>query len=117
MIDRVIPLGDPRLRLICNTVQDVNDAELRSENQRLKTALDAFRAEKGFGRGIAAPQIGIPKRPISLNLGKGTFSIINPSVTWRSDETFTLWDDCMCFPELLVRVRRTASISVTFLDE
>jgi peptide deformylase len=117
VIDRVIPLGDPRLRLVCNTVQDVQDPEFRRENQRLKTALDAFRAAKGFGRGIAAPQIGIPKRFISLNLGKGTLSIINPVITWRSDETFTLWDDCMCFPELLVKVRRTASISVTFLDE
>jgi peptide deformylase len=35
---------------------------LQKENQRLKAALDAFRSERGFGRGIAAPQIGIPKR-------------------------------------------------------
>lgn len=117
MSDRVLPLGDPRLRLACKIVRDVANPEFIQENERLKAALEAFRAEHGFGRGIAAPQIGIPKRFISVNLGKGTHSMINPVITWRSPETFTLWDDCMCFPDLLVRVRRNCSISVTFVDE
>jgi peptide deformylase len=117
MSDRVLPLGDPRLRIVCAPVQDVADPEFQAENQRLKAALDTFRAEHGFGRGIAAPQIGIPKRFISVNFGKGTHSLINPEITWRSPETFTLWDDCMCFPDLLVRVRRNLSISVSYLDE
>lgn len=115
--DRVLPLGDPRLRLVCKKIEDLRDPAFQAENARLKAALDAFRAEKGFGRGIAAPQIAIPKRFIALNLGKGTHSLINPVITWRSQETFTLWDDCMCFPDLLVKVRRNASISITFLDE
>ncbi|MDR3682318.1 MAG: peptide deformylase [Geothrix sp.] len=117
MTDRVLLLGDPRLRVVCETVQDVADPDFRRENERLKAALDAFRAKRGFGRGIAAPQIGIPRRFIALNLGAGTHSLINPAITWRSPETFTLWDDCMCFPELLVKVRRHRSISITFLDE
>jgi len=115
--DRVLPLGDPRLRFLCEPVKDAMDPGFQQGNQRLKAALDAFRAERGFGRGIAAPQIGISKRFIAINLGKGTHSLINPEITWRSEETFTLWDDCMCFPDLLVRVRRHASISVTYLDE
>jgi peptide deformylase len=117
MSERVLPLGDPRLRIVCEPVADVADPAFQAENQRLKAALDAFRAEHGFGRGIAAPQIGIPKRFISINLGNGTHSLINPEITWRSEETFTLWDDCMCFPDLLVRVRRNRSISVSYLDE
>jgi peptide deformylase len=117
MNDRVLPLGDPRLRVVSKLVRDFSDPEFQEENRRLKAALDAFRAEHGFGRGIAAPQIGIPKRFISVNLGQGTHSLVNPVITWRSEETFTLWDDCMCFPDLLVRVRRNASISVTFQDE
>jgi peptide deformylase len=115
--DRVLPLGDPRLRLVCKVVRDISDPAFQEENQRLKVALDLFRAEHGFGRGIAAPQIGITKRFISINLGKGTHSLLNPVITWRSPETFTLWDDCMCFPDLLVKVRRNASISITYLDE
>lgn len=117
MSDHVLPLGDPRLRIVCEPVKDAADPAFQAENQRLKAALEAFRAEWGFGRGIAAPQIGIPKRFISINLGEGTHSLINPVIKWRSPETFTLWDDCMCFPELLVRVRRNLSISISYVDE
>jgi len=117
MIDRVLPLGDPKLRVVCEPVKDVADPGFQAGNRRLQAALEAFRAERGFGRGIAAPQIGIPSRFIAINLGQGTRTLVNPAVTWRSDETFTLWDDCMCFPWLLVRVRRHASISLAFDDE
>ena len=61
MSDAVLPLGDPRLRIVCAPV-DFSDPAFPAENRRLQAALDAFRAERGFGRGIAAPQIGIPKR-------------------------------------------------------
>ena len=117
MSDRVLPLGDPRLRLKAQPVADLEDPAFRAENSRLQAALDDFRKAHGFGRGIAAPQIGIAKRFIAVNLGEGSRSLINPEITWTSPETFTLWDDCMCFPWLLVRVRRHASISLTFLDE
>ncbi len=117
MTDHVLPLGDPRLRIVSDHVKDVADPEFQAENQRLKAALNAFRSKWGFGRGIAAPQIGIPKRFVAINLGEGTHSLINPEIQWRSPETFTLWDDCMCFPDLLVRVRRNLSISITYLDE
>jgi peptide deformylase len=117
MIDAILPLGDPRLRLRSVPVQDLDDPAFRAENARLQATLEAFRKRHGFGRGVAAPQIGIAKRLIALNLGQGTHSLINPEITWTSPETFTLWDDCMCFPWLLVRVRRHASISVRFLDE
>jgi len=115
--DAILPLGDPRLRLQAATVLDVRDPVFRAENARLQATLEAFRQAHGFGRGVAAPQIGIPKRFIALNLGQGPLALINPELTWSSPETFTLWDDCMCFPWLLVRVRRHASISVSFLDE
>ena len=117
MSDAILPLGDPRLRLKAQPVQDPLDPVFIAENARLKATLDAFRKEHGFGRGVAATQIGIPKRFIAVNLGQGTRSLINPELTWTSPETFTLWDDCMCFPWLLVRVRRHGSISLAFDDE
>jgi peptide deformylase len=113
----ILPLDDPRLRLTCEAVSDINDLQFQHENKTLKDTLNAFRADYGFGRGIAAPQIGIAKRFIALNLGEASFTIINPVITWRSEETFTMWDDCMCFPTLLVMVRRHASISLRFIDE
>ncbi|MDR3672387.1 MAG: peptide deformylase [Holophaga sp.] len=117
MSSAILPLGDPRLRLKAQSVPDLQDPAFRAENAELQDVLEAFRKEHGFGRGVAAPQIGVSKRFIALNLGQGPFSLINPEITWRSPETFTLWDDCMCFPWLLVRVRRHRSISVRFLDE
>lgn len=113
----VLPLGDPRLRDVSTPVADVTDPAFVEAARRLQAALEAFRAEHGFGRAIAAPQIGIPKRFVSLDLGQGPFVIINPQITWASPETFTMWDDCMCFPSLLVRVRRHRSISVRYADE
>jgi len=117
MSSPILPLGDPRLRVTAQLVLDLNDPAFRDENARLKGVLDAFRKSFGFGRGVAAPQIGVARRIIALNMGRGTRSFINPQITWRSPETFTLWDDCMCFPWLLVRVRRQQSISLTYLDE
>lgn len=109
----VLLLGDPRLRLRSQEVQ-VYDAQ---SFDALAATLDAFRKQHGFGRAISAPQIGIAQRFIAMNLGKGTFFIVNPVITWRSEETFTMWDDCMSFPDLLVRVQRARSLSLEYVDE
>ena len=116
MNDRVLPLGDPRLRSVAAPVRE-GDPAFPEERRRLHAMLAAFRAEYGFGRAIAAPQIGILKRFIAVDLGSGPFTLVNPSISWRSDELFQLWDDCMCFPTLLVRVQRAASITVEYVEE
>lgn len=117
----VLQLGDPRLREVARPVTDFEDPVLAHDCARLHATLDAFRGEHGFGRGIAAPQIGVPRRLVALRLetgpAAGRWTLINPEITWRSDETFTLWDDCMSFPWLLVRLARHASVSVRFSDE
>lgn len=66
---------------------------------------------------MAAPQVGIMKRLIVMNLGATPFALINPVITWRSNETFTVWDDCLSLPDCVVRVRRHSSISLEYLDE
>ncbi|HEX2120993.1 MAG TPA: peptide deformylase [Thermoanaerobaculia bacterium] len=109
----VLLLGDPRLRVRSAEVEDYDAASFDA----LAATLDAFRRRHGFGRAISAPQIGMARRFIAVNLGRGTFFIVNPVITGRSEETFTLWDDCMSFPDLLVRVRRTASLSLEYVDE
>ena len=109
----VLLLGDPRLRVRSSEVANYDADAFES----LAATLDAFRKRHGFGRAISAPQIGIAQRFIAVNLGKGTFFIVNPVITWTSGETFTMWDDCMSFPDLLVRVRRAASLSLEYVDE
>lgn len=109
----VLLLGDPRLRV---RSADVDAWDARSFDA-LAATLDEFRKQHGFGRAISAPQIGIAQRFIAVNLGAGTFFVVNPVVTWRSEETFTMWDDCMSFPDLLVRVERARSLSLEYVDE
>jgi peptide deformylase len=114
---KVLLLGDPRLREVCRPVDDVANVDFRFDRDRLHATLEAFRAEHGFGRAISAPQIGVAQRFIAVNLGDDPFTMINPEITWCSAETFTMWDDCMSFPFLLVRVRRHRAISVRYQDD
>lgn len=110
-------LGDPVLRTPCAPVPDPSAPEIRAEAAALHTALAACRAALGFGRAIAAPQLGFARRMIALDLGDGPITLVNPRITATSAETRTMWDDCLSFPDLLVRVKRHASISVAFQDE
>uniref|UniRef100_A0A7S1LZX7 Peptide deformylase n=1 Tax=Neobodo designis TaxID=312471 RepID=A0A7S1LZX7_NEODS len=81
----------------------------------LHEALEDFRRANGFGRGIAAPQLGYTARVIAVNLGLGEkHTLINPEWVKRSAETFTMWDDCFSHPDVLVRVRRRKSGAVRF---
>ncbi len=75
-----------------------------------------FRAAHGWGRAIAAPQIGVLKRIVYLHIDK-PWLLINPVMTDLSKEQMELWDDCMSFPDLLVRVKRHASFTLHYRDE
>ena len=112
----VLLVGDPRLRRTAAPAS-LTEPGLEDDVARLHATLVRFRAEHGFGRAVSATQIGVARRFVALNLGEGPFTMFNPEIVWRSAETFTLWDDCMSFPFLLVRVSRNASISVEFEDE
>ena len=116
VVAEILQLGDPRLRVEALPVENLGALQFRQDAARLETTLAAFRAEQGFGRAIAATQIGIERRLLALELGNGPELMIHPENTWRSTDTFTLWDDCTNFPSLLVKVRWHTSISVAFLD-
>jgi len=115
--DEVLLLGDPRLRIVCHPVTDFASPDFVRDGERLIRALERFRAEYGFGRAMAAPQIGILRRMIAMNLGKGPFLIVNPVLSIKGSETFTLWDDCMSFPWLMVRLKRHLHVDLAFFDE
>ena len=74
-----------------------------------------YRSTYGSGRAIAAPQIGLMKRIICYNTTEPV-TLINPSLHDLSDELMEIWDDCMSFPGLLVRVQRHRSCKMTFRD-
>lgn len=107
---------DPRLRQLAAPVR-FPDAQISAEIAATHAALADFRARSGRGRGLAATQLGLLKRFFVLHLGATPFAVINPQLTWCSDEVFELWDDCLSLPECLVRVTRHRSVSLTFQDE
>jgi len=75
-----------------------------------------YRRRYGAVRAIAAPQIGYMRRMIVLNI-KRPQVLINPVLEEKSPEMIELWDDCMSFPNLLVRVNRHKSCRIRFLNE
>lgn len=111
--ETILQLGDPRLHRPCKSV-DPQDPDLAEYEERLISTLLAFRHTFGFGRAIAAPQIGIDRRMVAATLEDGPFVMLNPEITWRSRDVVTLWDDCMSFPMLLVGVERHRSVSLEY---
>ena len=111
----VLLLGDSRLYDLAEPVEKGEVPELLPKiDLMFETVLD-FRKKYGVGRAIAAPQIGLSKRIICLNIDQPV-EIINPQLSDLSDEMIELWDDCMSFPNLLVRVRRHKNLTLSFLD-
>jgi peptide deformylase len=83
----------------------------------LHDTMMAFRQKYGYGRAIAAPQIGVLKQIIYLNTGDLRQIIVNPVIKEASEEMMVLWDDCMSFPNLLVQVERHVSCVVDYRNE
>lgn len=115
LIDTGLTDTDARLRRPAASVAAL-DAAVVHDAATLAATLSSFRRRHGYGRAIAAPQIGIARRMLALDLGAGPFVLLNPEITWRSDETVELWDDCFSVPDRLVRVRRHRSISLDYRD-
>ena len=114
-IHDILKLGDPRLYEVCEPVLREELVEVPGWIQQLHEAMEDVRRVYGFGRGIAAPQLGIMKRLFYLQLDR-PYVVINPELNELSEEKFELWDDCMSFPNLLVRVKRHQSLSLHYLD-
>ena len=115
-LEMILPLGDERLYQVSAPVSQDEIRSLQPVIQDLHDILFEFRARYKAGRAIAAPQIGVMKRLIYMNIDRPVV-MINPSLSELSPEMFELWDDCMCFPNLLVRLKRHCSLRLTFRDE
>ena len=115
-IHDILKLGDPRLYEVCAPVLKTDLPLVPEWTQQLHDAMEDIRRVYGFGRGIAAPQLGIMKRMFYLNLDR-PYIILNPELKGLSEELFELWDDCMSFPNLLVKVKRHQSLTLEYLDE
>ena len=115
----ILQLGNPTLLEKSQRVDDPASPETTALITDLRETLADFRLRHGYGRGIAAVQLGVLQRLIYVHMQPTGFRgpLLNPAITWASTEQLELWDDCFSFPDLLVRVKREARITVDYTDE
>jgi len=111
----IIEAPDPRLR-VKSTPVDVVDDDLRA------LIADMFETMyEAPGIGLAAIQIGVPKRVLVMDLAqkegrREPQAFINPRILWASDETTVVQEGCLSVPDIWEDVERPARITAEFVD-
>ncbi len=116
ILDNILKIGHPDLYKVCDPVDQGEISGFADAIRLMGDCVLAFRQKYGQGRAIAAPQVGLQKRMIVINIGR-PYPIYNPEFIEKSEEMCEIWDDCMSFPDLFVRVRRHCSVKMKFRDE
>jgi len=111
----VLQLGDPRLREKCQPVAEFVAPQIDELIQDLSDTLAHWRSTTGYGRGIAAPQLGVLQRVIFLQLpGAEPWPLVNPEIIERSKEKIIVWDACLSFLSIFMQVERHREITVRY---
>ena len=111
----IIKLPDKRLRLVSKPIGKI-DAELRRLiDDMFETMYEAP------GIGLAAIQVGVPKRVITMDLHKkdepkDPHVFINPEILWTSEERAMYEEGRLSIPEFYEEVERPALVRVAYLD-
>ena len=118
MIQKILLLGDQRLYQVSAPVLEAQRDQLAALEEDLRDTMLEFRRVHRVGRAIAAPQIGVFKRVIYMNAPEmeAPILLVNPRLEFPDQDRMELWDDCMSFPGLLVRLKRYRKCVVRFLD-
>ena len=116
-VETILQLGDPRLREIALPVENPSAPKVAALVNDLADTLAYWRATTGYGRGIAAPQLGERLRVIFLQLpGEKPWPLVNPEILERSDEKIVVWDACLSFLSIFMQVERHREITVRYRD-
>lgn len=103
--------GDPILRRKARPVEKV-DQKVRDILDRM---LETMYAAPGVG--LAAPQVGISRRMIVMDVGQGPIKVVNPKITYLSEEEELAMEGCLSFPGLEGEVWRCSKVRLSGLDE
>ncbi len=111
----ILILPDKRLRLVSEPVKKV-DRDIR---QLVEDLFESMYEAPGIG--LAAIQIGVPWRVITMDLAKKETPkeprvFINPEILWQSEEKATYEEGCLSIPEFYEEVERPAQVRVKYLD-
>ena len=113
----ILQLGDPRLREVARAVEDPSQPHIGALVHDLADTLAHWRSSTGYGRGIAAPQLGVPQRVIFLKLpGVEPWPLVNPEIIECSEEKIVVWDACLSFLSIFMQVERRREITVRYQD-
>ena len=105
------------MREVAEAVDDPADPGVAAVLTDLRDTLAHWRATTGYGRGIAAPQIGVLQRVVFMNIDRQTpWPLINPAIVARSDETVVVWDACLSFLCIFCQVTRHRAVTVRYQD-
>jgi peptide deformylase len=114
-IREILVVPNPVLKQVSEPVSKVDD-ELRAlMDDMLETMYDAP------GIGLAAIQIGVPKRVIVMDISgpddeKAPRYFVNPEIVWSSDETAPYEEGCLSIPDIYDEVERPARVKLKYLN-
>jgi peptide deformylase len=111
----ILTLPDPRLRLVSQPIGGV-DADVR---RLVEDMFETMYAAPGIG--LAAIQIGVPRRVITMDLAKKDEEkkpqvFINPEILTTSAERSTYEEGCLSIPEYYEEVERPSEVKIRYLD-
>ncbi|WP_262692339.1 peptide deformylase [Kordiimonas aestuarii] len=112
----IINVPDPMLKTLSDPVGQVDDDLRRLMDNMLETMYDAP------GIGLAAIQVAVPKRVIVLDTegdeetGRKPVFLVNPEITWESEEFSVYNEGCLSVPEHYAEVERPATVKVKYFD-
>jgi peptide deformylase len=111
----ILIIPDKRLRLVSEPVKAVD----KSIRALVEDMFETMYAAPGIG--LAAIQIGVPKRVVTMDLAKKDAPkdpqvFINPEVTWTSNEKASYEEGCLSIPDYYEEVKRPSAVRVKYLD-
>ncbi|MBZ0167614.1 MAG: peptide deformylase [Candidatus Omnitrophica bacterium] len=101
--------GDPCLRERCDDVKEIGIVE----KLLVEAMIETMDRHKGIG--LAAPQVGVKKRILVVDIGDGPVAMINPVIKEVKGEA-VMEEGCLSIPEVNVDVVRPAVIKVRYRD-
>jgi peptide deformylase len=111
----ILVLPDAKLRAVCKPVARVDEEVRKLMDDMLETMYDAP------GIGLAAPQVGVVKRIVVIDIARKEeppqpLYLINPEITWASEEKSTYEEGCLSIPEYYEEVERPQAVRLRYLD-
>ena len=103
----ILVAGDPVLRKVAEPVTRID----KKLHRLLKDMAETMYASDGVG--LAAPQIGVSKRIVVIDVGEGPFELINPVITYR-EGTAVDTEGCLSVPDIYGEVERAAKVKVEY---